>query len=92
MHSIGLNTTLKAYAHEHDLHLTENEHYYELTWRATAEERYIRIDKPHGLVDAGIKRETQYETATNLGLLGANGLPNENLDYYRTAANKHVRR
>lgn len=88
--TIGLNDLLTAYAQEHDLQLDESTDYHELTWSATNEKRYIRIDKRHGLVDAGIKREAGYESATSLGFLGANGLPRENLEYYRRAANEHT--
>jgi len=57
------------------------------TRRAHAAQRYIRIDKHHGLVDAGIKRGNDYRSATSLGFLGAGNGPRGNLDYYRDAAN-----
>jgi hypothetical protein len=83
---------LETFAREHKLQLDDQPDVYEFTWCSLGEDRYIRIDKRHTLVDAGTKRGESYEHATTLGFLNANGRPLANLAYYHDAANKATRR
>lgn len=83
---IGLLDTLSAFATPRELEINEREHFYELCWRANGLERYIRVDRWNGFVDAGVKHGATYRAATSLGVLGADGILRGDLEYYFSAA------